>query len=149
MGARLRWRHGFAARWDSPKTKRSANKMQEHSLTIVDFIRHPLLLNDQTNSLGQDVLLKSTYGLALSAAELELYCRGTGREAYPAREEKEVTAIAGRRGGKTSRIAARIALYEALRDHKIPRGERAYVMLIAPVLAQAKIAYNYILKDIF
>ena len=60
-----------------------------------------------------------------------------------------MTLLGGRRGGKTGKLAARIALYEAFRDHRVPRDERAYVMLVAPVIAQAKIAFNFIRKDIY
>ena len=64
---------------------------------------------------------------------------------YVAREHREVTAIIGRRGGKT-RLAALIAVYEATRDHKLPRGEHAFILVIAPVLKQAQIAFRYIRK---
>jgi hypothetical protein len=90
------------------------------------------------------VYLKSTYGLPLSQAELEIYQRGTGRERYDATEQREVTFIAGRRSGKTGKIAAPIVCFEAFRDHGIPRGEEAYVMLLAPTIAQARIAFRYI-----
>ncbi len=56
--------------------------------------------------------------------------------------------MGGRRGGKTGKLGARIAIFEAFRDHAISRGERAHIMLIAPVIAQAKIAFDFIQKDI-
>jgi hypothetical protein len=124
-------------------------KIISQRLSIIDFIRHPQILNDQTMSLGQSAFLKSTYGLPLSEAELEMFCRGTGREIYVPREQRLISLVGGRRGGKTGKIAARSALFEACRDHQIPRGERAYVLLVAPVIAQAKIAFDYILKDIY
>src|SRR6266700_7176007 len=123
--------------------------MIEQALNIIDFIRHPSIVNDQAMSLAQIAFLKSAYGLPLTDMELGIYCRGTGRQIYVPREQRELTLLGGRRGGKTGKLGARIALYEAFRDHQIPRGERAYVMLIAPVIAQAKIAYDYILKDIY
>ena len=124
-------------------------KMITQALNIIDFIRHPSILNDQTMSLSQTAFLKSAYGLALNEVEMEIYRRGTGREIYFPCEQRETTLLGGRRGGKTGKLGARIALYEACRDHRIPRGERAYVMLIAPVVAQAKIAFNYILNDFY
>jgi len=120
----------------------------EQGLTITEFICHPQLLNDQSNSVAQDTILKSSYGQELTNAELDIYGCGTGREVYVPREQREITVLAGRRSGKTAKIGARIALYEAFRDHRIPRGERAFVILIAPVIAQAGIAYDYICKDI-
>jgi len=128
--------------------KMKQKEILEQGLTISEFIRHPRLLNDQSNSVAQDAILKSTYGLELGDSELEIYRRGTGRELYVAREQREITVLAGRRSGKTAKIGARIVLYEAFRDHRMPRSERAYVMLVAPTIAQAEIAYDYIRKDI-
>jgi len=127
--------------------KRKQKEVLEQGLTIIEFIRHPLLLNDQSNSVAQDTILKSTYGLELNNIELEIFRRYTGRD-YVAREQVEITLLAGRKSGKTAKIGARIALYEAFRRHPIPRGEGAYVVLIAPVMDQAKLAYDYIRKDI-
>ncbi|MGC2849040.1 MAG: hypothetical protein WB556_03555, partial [Candidatus Acidiferrum sp.] len=42
-----------------------------------------------------------------------------------------------------SRIGALCAVYEAFR-HRLKRGERAHVLLIAPVIDQAQIAFNFI-----
>jgi hypothetical protein len=120
----------------------------KRGLTIIDFIQHPQILNDQTMSPSQIAFLKSVYGLPLTDEEFQIYRRGTGREKYVPREQREVTLQGGRRGGKTGKLGAPIALYEAFRDHRIPRGERGYVMLIAPTIAQAMIAFQFILNDI-
>ena len=112
-------------------------------MNIIDFITELNLLQGSELSLGQRAILKATYGLELSRAELDVYRRGTGREIYEPREHTEATVIGGRQGGKTSRIDATIAIYEAFR-HQLKRGERAYVLLIAPVINQAQIAFNFI-----
>jgi terminase large subunit-like protein len=117
---------------------------RELPLNILEFIRHPELLNDQCHSHVQLVCLKSTYGLPLSQTELGIYQRGTNRERYDATEQREVTFVAGRRSGKTSKIAAPIVCFEAFRDHGIPPGEEAYAMLLAPTIAQARIAFRSI-----
>jgi len=117
-------------------------------VTIIDFIKHPQILNEQTMSPSQGAFLKSCYGLPLTEAELEIYRRGTGRETYIPREQREATLLGGRRGGKTGKLGARIASYEAFRHKRNPRGERRYVRLIAPVIAQAKIAFDFILGEI-
>ena len=62
--------------------------------------------------------------LELNQAELEIYQRATGRQ-LRRKEHTEVTVIVGRQGGKTSRIGAICAIYEAFRDHGLKRGERA------------------------
>jgi hypothetical protein len=128
--------------------KKTQKDILAQGLTITEFIRHPQLLNDQSNSLAQGTILKSIYGLELSDAELEIYYRGTGREVYDAREQREITVLAGRRSGKTGKIGAPVGLYEAFRDHRIPRGERACVVLIAPTIAQAEIARDYMYNGI-
>ena len=80
---------------------------------------------------------------SISTAELP------GAKLTSPRNTQEATVIVGRQGGKTSRIGAIIAVYEAFRDHGLKRGERAYVLLIAPVTNQAQIAFNYIRNYIF
>jgi Terminase large subunit, ATPase domain len=119
--------------------------MAEIELNIIEFVTRLKLVEPGGLTLGHRTFLKSLYGLELDAAELEFYCRATGRKTYLAREHREITAIIGRRGGKT-RLAALIAVYEAIRDHKLPRGERAFILVIAPVLKQAQIAFRYIRK---
>jgi hypothetical protein len=113
-------------------------------LDIIQFIEHPDLLNDQSLSETQRTILRSIYGLPLSQTELQIYCAGTGRATYEATEVRETTIIAGRRSGKTSRIAAPAAVYEAFRNHGLPKGEEAYVVLLAPQISQAKIAFRAI-----
>ena len=119
--------------------------MKDSKLTIVDFIRE--ILNDQTFSETQIAIFKSIYGLPLSDHELEINFRGTGRATYDAKEQPEVTIIAGRRGGKT-KMAAAIACYEAFRNHGLPRGELGHVMLLAPTLDQSGIAFQYIRNNL-
>src|SRR6201987_1779115 len=120
-------------------------KTAEISLNIIEFVTRLKLLEPGGLTLGHRTFLKALYGLELDDAEFDFYCRATGRKTYVAREHKEIAAIVGRRGGKT-RLAALIAVYEATRDHKLPRGERAFILIIAPVLKQAQIAFDYVRK---
>jgi len=113
-------------------------------LGITEFIAHPDLLNDRSLSKGQKTFLKSTYGLPLDAEELDLYKHASGRQTYTPVEHSEATCIAGRRGGKTGKIASTMAIYEAFRDHGVPPGEEAFVMLLAPTVKQARIAFRCI-----
>lgn len=117
-------------------------------LTITEFIQHPDLLNDNTHSVSQNAILKSIHGDELTEDEMDAFRRGTGRQEYPGKEQKEASIIAGRRGGKTGKVAAPVAIYTAFCDHGLPRDERGQVMLIAPTLVQANIAFDYILKDL-
>jgi hypothetical protein len=118
--------------------------MGSKHLTIIDFVNDLNLLEGSELSLAQQTVLKAMYGLELSPAELDIFRRATGREIYEPTEHQEATVIVGRQGGKTSRIGALIAAYEACRDHGLKRGERAYVLLIAPVTKQAQIGLGFI-----
>ena len=118
--------------------------MQRLYINIIEFIRHPDLLREERLSVAQMACLKGVYGLPLEPVELDIYRRATGRQEYDAVEQREATIISGRRGGKTGRIAAPICCFEAFRDHDLPPGEEAHVMLLAPTLKQAKIAFRYI-----
>lgn len=110
-------------------------------LNIVEFIQHPLVLNDQSLSEAQITIVKSFYGLPLADTELEIYHRGTGRDAYEQGPCEEATVIAGRRGGKTT-LSIYIACYEATREHGIPDGQEGHIMIIAKDLRQAKTAFR-------
>ncbi len=118
--------------------------MASKPLNILEFITDLNLLEGSELSPGQRTILKAMYGLELNQAELDIYRRATGRHIYEPREHNEATVIVGRQGGKTSRIGAIVATYEACRDHGLTRGARAYVVLIAPVTKQAQIAFNFI-----
>jgi hypothetical protein len=119
--------------------------MAEIELNIIEFVTRLKLVEPGGLTLGHRTFLKSLYGLELDDDELDFYCRGTGRKTYDPREQRGVTAIIGRRGGKT-RLAAQIAVYEATRTHNVPPGERAFILVIAPVLDQAQIAFEYVSK---
>lgn len=110
---------------------------------IIQFIQRPDLLNDLSHSKTQLTVLKSLYGLPLDPEESEIFFAGTGK-VYDQQEKQEVTWIAGRRSGKTSKLAAPVALYEAFRNHGLSANESAFVVLIAPTLKQAAIAFGTI-----
>lgn len=106
------------------------------------------LLSDEGLSPAQRTALKTVYGLELKEEEFEIYRRATELQEYARREQSEATFICGRRSGKTTRIGALIALYEAYRYHNVPAGEHAYVVLIAPLKKQAKEAFRAIKRYI-
>jgi Terminase large subunit, ATPase domain len=118
------------------------------NLDITDFVLELKLLKHGSLSVAQRTILRATYGLSLNEAELAFYRRATGREEYIPREHDELSVVAGRQSGKTSRIAALIAVYEAFRDHGLPPDQRGYVFVIATAMKQAKIAFNFIKKYI-
>ena len=96
-------------------------------------------------SPAQRTLLKTIYGLPLDEHEQTLYRDCTGRDTYTAQPFGEVTVIAGARAGKDSRIAAPIVVYEAVfggHEHRVARGERAVLPVVAQDQRAAKIAFG-------
>jgi hypothetical protein len=111
----------------------------------VEFCTDPQLLN-LSISPAQRTLLKSIYALDLDPEELDLFRSCTGRNTPPTSPMSEVTVVAGARSGKDSRIAAPIALYEAIfggHGRHVSKGERAVVPLVAQDSRGAKIAFGY------
>lgn len=116
-------------------------------MNIIEFIRHPDFLDDQTLSTAQIMALKSIYGLPLTSEEQLVFLKTTGLSEYPEGVEwEEVSFILGRRAGKSDKLASNIALYEACaRPHTLTTGQIGVVMVVAPeVKRQAKIVYRYI-----
>lgn len=124
---------------------------------ILDFAENQHYLG-LTLSVAQRVLLKAIYGLPLDGKdglgravsteddEWAVFAACTGRTAYtPGTPVEQVTVIAGRRSGKDSRIAAPIALYEALYTAVTSdTGEPIVVPLVAMNERGARIAFKYI-----
>jgi hypothetical protein len=119
-------------------------------MNIIEFIEAPGMLNDRTLSPAQKMVLKSIYGLALTAEELVLFKQTTGLSDYQPREWSECTMTLGRRAGKSDKLGSNIALYEAVaRQHKASRGETPVVMIVASELErQSRIVFRYVLKKL-
>ena len=118
--------------------------------SIVEFVEHREYLG-LSISVAQRVLLKAIYGLPLAdAEELAMFRECTGRTEYLGQPMDQVTVIAGRRSGKDSRIAAPIAIYEALYGSwgevavSAPPGEPIVIPIIANNERNAQIAFKYI-----
>ena len=111
---------------------------------IVQFCTNILQLS---LSKPQAVFLKSLYGLPLSGSELGIWTACTGRQAYPAIPFYEATEIVGARGGKDSRAACPIALYEAtLGGHEkhLARGEQGVVAVVSQDARANRILLGYL-----
>lgn len=118
------------------------------TINVVQFVRDPELLGLNL-SPAQETLLRSIYGLPLSAEQLELWRTCTGRENYPSHGFGEVTVLAGARAGKDSRIAAPIVAFEALfggHEKRLGKGERAVIPLVAQDASATRVAFGYV-KD--
>ena len=89
---------------------------------------------------------KALFGAPMTATEVEVFSRCTGRQTAPTVPAREAWLIVGRRGGK-SLFSAALAVYMAcLREYR-PRlkpGERAVVMVLAADRDQATVVFDYI-----
>jgi hypothetical protein len=90
-------------------------------------------------------ILLAAMGESLTAGELATFTRLTGRTTPPPGRVEELWGVIGRRGGKSSAIAA-LAIYLAgLCDYKdsLSPGEKGVVLCIAPDQRQARIMLDY------
>lgn len=136
--------------------------MSTGPINIIDAIKHPALIGD-TVSPQQEVILRAIYGLPLQDGSFithrfaenafvriqetaeEFYCRVTEKSSYRPQIYREAGIYPGARSGKSDKLASNIAIFEAcLRPHKLSRGEKALVPVIAYDKKQAGVVYNYI-----
>lgn len=109
------------------------------AVDIVRAIGDSRLIGGGPISDAQETLLRAIYGLKLNAEQIEIFKRATGRSDYAPRVYRDISALCGRRAGKSTRIAANLAIYEAaITPHSIPLTERASVVIIAPTEKQAR-----------
>lgn len=104
----------------------------------------PSLLRGDTWAAWK-VFLKTLYALPMDGAELEIYCRHTGRTKPPTEPFEKAWLICGRRSGK-SRIAALIATYNSVfREYPtLQRGEYGVMPIVASDKKQADVIFSYV-----
>lgn len=118
-------------------------------LSIVDVMNDPLLFGRWFSGPTWDawkIFLKALFGLAMTADEIEVFTRHTGRTLPPSSLFIEAWKIVGRRGGKT-RVAALVAVFLAcFRNYAaiLAPGEVGTVMLIASDRRQARVLMRYV-----
>lgn len=118
--------------------------MKRPRLNIVEAIRDPNILGDVL-SPAQEAALRALYGLPLPADQLALAQQCAGGAWQPGVEYREAAFVCGRRSGKSDKLAANVALYEAFfRDHRFSPGETGVVLLLAQNMRQAKVVRGYI-----
>jgi len=104
------------------------------------------LIKNQVTWSSWKIALKAIFALPMTAEELEIYSKLTGREKPPSQPFKEIFLAIGRRGGK-SFISAIIAVFLAVfRDWKgqLGPGETGYIMVVASDRKQASVVLGYI-----
>jgi hypothetical protein len=123
-----------------------------NSITIVDAMRSPRLFGCLPRFKSLDtwtawlVVLKAIFGLSMSAEDLAIFQRQTGRISPPLGGSKETYLIIGRRGGK-SFISALVTCFIAcfIDFHPfITVGETLAVMCLAKDKDQARIVFRYV-----
>jgi hypothetical protein len=88
-------------------------------------------------------ILLAAMGEPLKADELETFRKLTGRERPPDTRVDELVCVVGRRGGKSSAIAALAVYIAALCKHRLAPGETGLVICVAPDQKQARICLDY------
>lgn len=131
---------------DTPRLPRSKHER----LTLLDAFSDPRLFAqffpDPESWLSWTSLIAAAFGLPMSADQLAIYQRCTGRTDPPTEQMRELVLVVGRRGGK-SRVLALIATWlSAFVDYKpyLDPGERGVVQVLAADRDQAKIILRYI-----
>jgi hypothetical protein len=90
-------------------------------------------------------VLRAAFGLPLDDDQRRVFARVAGNRAPPTQRVREVWGLVGRKGGK-SKMAAALSVYLALFvKHKLSRGEKGMVLVLAMSVDQARVVFNYCL----
>ena len=104
------------------------------------------LIKDQKTWFNWKICLKAIFALPMTAKELKIYRKRTGRKRAPSKPFKEAFLIIGRRGGKSfisAIILCFLALFRKWKD-KLGPGEKGYIMCLANDKKQAGVIFNYV-----
>jgi len=127
------------------------NSGMKRKPSIIEAIKNPKLfgslprfkkLETWTNWI---VVLKAIFGLPMTAEDLVIFNRYTGRASPPLVGSKENFLIIGRRGGKSfisALIGVFIGCFFSFVEY-LTTGERGVVLILAVDKAQAKVVFNY------
>ena len=114
------------------------------AISIIDAVRDPNIIGDVLSS-AQEAALRAIYGLKLEGEQLALAEQMAARTLQLGAEMSEAAFVCGRRSGKSDKLAANVAIYEAFfRDHNLSAGETGIVLLLAQNMRQAKVVKGYI-----
>ena len=119
-------------------------------MDIISFVRDKGLI-DSDLSQYQETCLRLLYGLPLSNRQQQIARMCLDEDSVATREFNEATFICGRRSGKSDRLAANIAVYEAVvggHERYLAPGERGHIVLIAQDKRAARVLYRYILAKL-
>ena len=124
--------------------------MKPRAIDIAQALTDPNLLGaalgDAQSWATWLIVLRAAFGLPLSDQQREVFISVAGQREPPNKRVRELWALVARRGGK-SRVAAALAVYCALfAKHKLSRGERPLVLVLAASIEQAKTVFSYALS---
>jgi hypothetical protein len=108
------------------------------------------LLGDEISEY-QEVLLRAIYGLDMRGKQRKIFHSCTDQKYKRGREYSEVTAVCGRRSGKSDKIAGNIAVYEAVfkrHEKYLSPGESGIVLVVAQTERLAHVCFRYILAKL-
>ena len=120
---------------------------ESFSMDIISFIKDPQLINDSNISLAQETALSAFYGLPFKKGMLDIFRECTSLQNYSKKPYSEADFIIGRRGGKSDKLAANIAIFEAAEgghEKHLSPGEKAYIIVISVNKKQAGLILSYI-----
>ena len=111
--------------------------------TLREALSDPALLGHVLKGdswLPWRVLLIAAMGEALTDDERSIFTQLTGRAREPLQPVKELEAVVGRRGGKTSAMAAGATYIAACCDHSdaLARGETGVLLCVAQAPARGE-----------
>jgi hypothetical protein len=120
--------------------------------TIIDAIKNPKLFGSLPRFKKLEtwaswlVVLKAIFGLGMTADDLSIFQRHTGRTSPPIGGSKETYLIIGRRGGKSFISALVTCFIACFIDFSpfITVGETLAVMCLAKDKDQARIVFRYV-----
>jgi hypothetical protein len=119
-------------------------------MNIIEFIKDPDFIGGELGDY-QEAALRLLYGLPLSESQQAIASQALGCDLPASREYSEATYICGRRSGKSDRLAANIAVFEAAtggHEKYLTRGERGRIVLIAQDMRAARVSFGYILAKL-
>ncbi len=102
-------------------------------MNIIEFILDSQLI-DSDLSRFQETALRLLYGLPLTQVQEDIARHGLGAGSLPRGEFNEATFICGRRSGKSDRLAANVAVFEAAtgrHEQYLSPGEQGHIVLSA------------------
>src|SRR5450759_581376 len=119
-------------------------------LTILDAIADDKLLapwfRDKKTWAAWHAFIAALFALPMTADQLAIYQRCTGRATPPMEPAQEGWLVCGRRAGKSfilALIAVFLACFHDYRPHLAP-GERAVVLIIAVDRRQARVIFRFV-----